>query len=95
MKKLIYTIICFKCILGITEGSPYHKYIKLFSNLLILCMCCSMILSLKQNVESTYIDLKTQWEEALDFIIDEEDIENGSRYYEEKLLEVQEYESVD
>jgi hypothetical protein len=54
-----------------------------------------MILSLKQNVESTYIDLKTRWEEALDFIIDEEDIENGSRYYEEKLLEVQEYESVD
>lgn len=87
MKKLIYTIICFKCILQITEGSPYQKYIKLFSHLLILCMCCGMLFSFKDSADKLYSDWQLQWEKITDIAIDEDSIKAGSEYYEEMLLD--------
>lgn len=70
MKKLVYTIICFKCILQITEGSPYQKYIKLFANLLILCICCTMLFSLVGQIEDSVADadqiykgIEKQWQD--------------------------------
>lgn len=94
MKKLIYTVICFKCILQITEGGPYHKYIKLFSQLLLLCMCCGMLLSFAGEAKKIYGNLDMQWRKITSVTSDaEEDIRSGSEYYEEKLMEALEYET--
>lgn len=93
MKKLIYTIICFKCILQITEGSPYQKYIKLFTQLLILCICCGMIIQTMGNLKKSFEWADERWSIITDVISGEEDIRSGSEYYEEKMMEL--YEEVD
>jgi hypothetical protein len=54
-------------------------------------MCCGLIFSFVDNVESAYSDIKTRWEETTGDIIYEDDIKIGSEYYEEKRLEALEY----
>jgi hypothetical protein len=90
LKKLVYTIICFKCILQITEGSPYQKYIKLFSQLLILCMCCGVIAQTIGNFKKTYEVFDERWNNITSVILNEEDIRIGSEYYDEKIMELYE-----
>ena len=31
VRRLVYTVICFQCLIQLTEGSGYQKYLKLFS----------------------------------------------------------------
>ena len=45
MRVLIYTVICFQCLLQITQGSIYQKYLKLFMYLLTLCICCQILVT--------------------------------------------------
>lgn len=30
VRRLVYTVICFQCLIQLTEGSGYQKYLKLF-----------------------------------------------------------------
>lgn len=95
LKTLIYTIICFKCIMQITDGSPYQKYIKLFSYLLTLCICCNMLFSLVGQIDDSFRDAdrlysewEKEWERITDVTSDEDDIKTGSKYYEERLWNI-------
>ena len=53
MRVLIYTVICFQCLLQITQGSIYQKYLKLFMYLLTLCICCQIL--------TNFVDKLTGW----------------------------------
>ncbi len=43
VRRLVYTVICFQCLIQLTEGSAYQKYLKLFSYLLTMCICCNVV----------------------------------------------------
>lgn len=39
LRRLIYTVICFQCLLQLVSGSVYQRYLKLFSYFLTMYMC--------------------------------------------------------
>lgn len=43
VRRLVYTVICFQCLIQLTEGSGYQKYLKLFSYLLTMCICFNVV----------------------------------------------------
>lgn len=53
VRRLVYTMICFQCLLQLTSGSAYQKYLKLFSYLLTLCICCSVVFSAVGHIEDS------------------------------------------
>lgn len=64
VRRLVYTMICFQCLLQLTSGSAYQKYLKLFSYLLTLCVCCSVIFSAIGQIENSMLEadvLYDQW----------------------------------
>lgn len=70
VRLFVYTLICFQCILQLAAGSTYYRYIKLFSYLITLCICCNMIFSAIEHIEdqipraqSQYEQWIKQWEE--------------------------------
>lgn len=62
VRRLIYTIICFQCLLQLTSGSAYQKYLKLFSYLLTLCICCSVLFSFIGQVEDSFRQADVMYE---------------------------------
>lgn len=54
MRVLIYTVICFQCLLQITQGSIYQKYLKLFMYLLTLCICCQILTNFVDKLRSDW-----------------------------------------
>lgn len=88
VRRLVYTVICFRCLLQLTEGCGYQKYLKFFSYLLTLCICCSVILSFADQVgkymgetDQMYAEWEEQWKE----VIQGDQIQKGEEYYEQKL----------
>jgi len=45
LRSLVYVVIWFTCLLQLTQGSPYQRYLKLFSYLLVLSICTNLLLS--------------------------------------------------
>lgn len=94
-RKLIYTIICFQCLLQLTEGSSYQKYLKLFSYLLTLCICCTIVFNYIGQVEESlveadrlYDDWEKEWRQMMS--IDNSQIEkeyDEQRLWEDKIIE--------
>ncbi len=88
VKRLVYTVICFRCILLLTAGSAYERYVKLFSQLLTLCMCCGIIVSLAAQIEDSMLAadrIYDEWVSDWEGMTDLEEIEQGSEYYTDKL----------
>ena len=54
VRRLVYTVICFQCLIQLTEGSAYQKYLKLFSYLLTMCICCNVVFSFIGQVENSF-----------------------------------------
>lgn len=54
VRRLVYTVICFQCMIQLTEGSVYQKYLKLFSYLLTMCICCNVVFSFVGQVENSF-----------------------------------------
>ncbi len=54
VRRLIYTIICFQCLLQLTSGSAYQKYLKLLSYLLTLCICCGVLFSFMGQLQQSF-----------------------------------------
>lgn len=50
VRTLVYVALCFWFVLYITAGSPYQKYLRLLSNLIILLMCCQLLLRIIRGV---------------------------------------------
>lgn len=45
VRTFVYTMICFQCLLQLSIGNSFHRYLKLFSQLLALCICCNIFFS--------------------------------------------------
>lgn len=74
VRTFVYTMICFQCLIQLSVGNSFHKYLKLFSQLLALCICCNIFFSFFGIVEDgweqadrIYGQWQKQWrgEEAL------------------------------
>ena len=85
-RRLVYTVICFQCLIQLTEGSVYQKYLKLFSYLLTMCICCNVVFSFLGQVENSFSEadaLYSRWEEEWREMIEAEQIYEGANYYEQ------------
>ena len=86
VRRLVYTVICFQCLIQLTEGSAYQKYLKLFSYLLTMCICCNVAFSFLGQVENSFSEadaLYSRWEEEWREMIEAEQIYEGADYYEQ------------
>lgn len=88
VRRLVYTVICFRCLLQLTEGSDYQKYLRFFSYVLTLCICCNVIFSFAGQVGKCMDEtdrLYAEWEEKWKELTDGSQIQKGEEYYEQKL----------
>ncbi len=89
VRRLMYTVICFQCLIQLTEGSAYQKYLKLFSYLLTMCICCNVIFSFAGQVENQFSEadqLYERWEKEWREMTASDRIDEGETYY-KKLWE--------
>lgn len=70
IRQLIYLMICFQCLLNLTNGSVYQKYIKFVTYIMTMCICCRIVISFVNNfaydIESAdeiYESWEAQWKE--------------------------------
>ncbi|MCM1184358.1 MAG: hypothetical protein NC337_13385 [Roseburia sp.] len=80
VRRLIYTIICFQCLLQLASGSVYRKYLKLLSYLLTLCICCSVLFSFMGQLRQSFGQADVLYEKWVQEW-SEYSIEGGSRQY--------------
>lgn len=92
MRVLIYTVICFQCLLQITQGSIYQKYLKLFMYLLTLCICCQILTNFVDKLRSDWLGVdyaSTEWMQKWneDSTLPQEKIEQYSKWLEDRIIE--------
>lgn len=99
IRSLVYTVICFHCILQITQGSTYQRYLKFFVYLLTLCSCCQMLLFFVGKINESWQEADSVCEEWIqewigDDAINEAALEQYSRSLEQRIQEqaIEEYE---
>lgn len=86
VRRLVYTVICFQCLIQLTEGSSYQKYLKLFSYLLTMCICFNVVFSFVGQVENTFSQadkLYERWEQEWKKMTEVDQIYEGEAYYEQ------------
>lgn len=86
VRRLVYTVICFQCLIQLTEGSGYQKYLKLFSYLLTMCICFNVIFSFVGQVENSFSEadkLYERWEREWKKMTEADQIYEGEAYYEQ------------
>lgn len=57
VRAFVYTMICFQCLIQLSVGNSFYKYLKLISQLFALCICCNIVFSFLGIVEDG-------WEQA-------------------------------
>ena len=92
MRVLIYTVICFQCLLQITQGSIYQKYLKLFMYLLTLCICCQILKNFVDKLRNDWVGVdyaSTEWMQKWneDSTLPQEKIEQYSKWLEDRIIE--------
>ena len=92
MRVLIYTVICFQCLLQITQGSIYQKYLKLCMYLLTLCICCQILTNFVDKLRSDWLGVdyaSTEWMQKWneDSTLPQEKIEQYSKWLEDRVIE--------
>lgn len=92
MRVLIYTVICFQCLLQITQGSIYQKYLKLFMYLLTLCICCQILTNFVDKLRNDWMGVdyaSTEWMQKWneDSTLPQEKIEQYSKWLEDRIIE--------
>ena len=92
MRVLIYTVICFQCLLQITQGSIYQKYLKLFMYLLTLCICCQILTNFVDKLRNDWVGVdyaSTEWMQTWneDSTLPQEKIEQYSKWLEDRIIE--------
>lgn len=66
LRSFIYAMICMECLLQLTNGSSYHRYMKLFTHILMVCISCSMIFGVVNQWEEKMLDMDKMYEEWLE-----------------------------
>ena len=92
MRVLIYTVICFQCLLQITQGSIYQKYLKLFMYLLTLCICCQILTNFVDKLRNDWVGVdyaSTEWMQKWneESTLPQEKIEQYSKWLEDRIIE--------
>lgn len=92
MRVLIYTVICFQCLLQITQGSIYQKYLKLFMYLLTLCICCQILTNFVDKLRNDWVGVdyaSTEWMQKWneDSTLPREKIGQYSKWLEDRIIE--------
>lgn len=87
VRTLVYVIICFQCLLQLTSGSAYQRYLKLFAYLLTLCVCCNVLMSVAGQIEEGWLQAEEFYEEWLEKWQSVQEIEPGSLEEYDGLLE--------
>lgn len=92
MRVLIYTVICFQCLLQITQGSIYQKYLKLFMYLLTLCICCQILTNFVDKLRNDWLGVdyvSTEWMQKWSegSTMPQEKIEQYSKWLEDRIIE--------
>lgn len=85
VRRLVYTVIFFQCLIQLTEGSVYQKYLKLFSYLLTMCICCNVVFSFAGQIENSFSEadqLYSRWEKEWKKMTEADQIYEGAAYYE-------------
>lgn len=88
IKKLVYTVICFQCLLQLTAGSVYHRYLKLFSYFLTMCMCCGVLYCFAGQLESSMMSAQQvydEFEREWGALTDVGRIRESSSYYTDRI----------
>ncbi len=69
VRTFVYTMICFQCLVQLSAGNAFHKYLKLFSQLISLCILCNIFFSFCglvdggwEQADRIYEQWKRQWE---------------------------------
>lgn len=86
VRRLVYTVICFQCLIQLTEGSVYQKYLKLFSYLLTMCICCNVVFTFIGQVENSFSradQLYSRWEQEWRRMTEADRIYDGAACYEQ------------
>lgn len=65
LRSFVYTVICMECLLQLTKGNSYQRYMKLFVYLLVVCMSCNMIFALVNRIEEKALYMDQMYEEWL------------------------------
>lgn len=88
IRRLVYTVICFQCLLQLAAGNVYQRYLKLFSYFLTMCMCCGVILSFVGQMEESMLSAQRvydEWESEWGGLTDVERIRESSSYYTDRI----------
>lgn len=88
IRRLVYTVICFQCLLQLTAGSVYQRYLKLFSYFLTMCMCCGVIYSFVGQLEASVMSAQRvydSFEREWGGLTDAERIRESSTYYTDRI----------
>ncbi|MBD5451759.1 MAG: hypothetical protein HDR25_03855 [Lachnospiraceae bacterium] len=88
IRRLVYTVICFQCLLQFTAGSVYQRYLKLFSYFLTICMCCGVISLFVSRFEESMLSAQSiydEWENEWQGLLDMERIRESSSYYTDQI----------
>lgn len=77
VRAFVYTMICFQCLIQLTAGNSFYKYLKLFSQLLALCICCNIFFSFLgmvddgwQQADQIYEQWEAQWSKEANFEVE-------------------------
>lgn len=69
VRAFVYTMICFQCLIQLSAGNSFYKYLKLISQLFALCICCNIIFTFLGIVEDgwkqadkVYEQWENQWQ---------------------------------
>lgn len=75
VRTFVYTMICFQCLIQLSVGNSFYKYLKLISQLFALCICCNIVFSFLGIVEDgweqadrVYEQWEEQWQSKSTFI---------------------------
>ncbi|MBQ6788496.1 MAG: hypothetical protein IJO85_12365 [Lachnospiraceae bacterium] len=63
VRAFVYTMICFQCLIQLSAGNSFYKYLKLISQLFALCICCNIIFSFLGIVEDGWKQADKVYEE--------------------------------
>lgn len=68
VRTFVYTMICFQCLIQLSVGNAFYKYLKLFSQLLAICICCNIFFSFLgivddgwEQADEIYEQWQKQW----------------------------------
>lgn len=94
IRRLVYMVICFQCIIQLMEGSAYRRYIKVFSYLITMYICCNVVLSFAGQLEDSlyeadelYSDWESEWQRMMETDNITDAINEGDTYYRKRLWE--------